>query len=84
MDLTHNQLIERYLERNATGPMLWMIPLIRGRHVGFVYESIRHFVDCVADEKPVVPRSTTVCAFRTVILAIMQSASMREPVKVTY
>ena len=51
MDLTHNQLIERYLANVCDRPDVVDGPLIRGHHVGFVYESIRHFVDCVADGK---------------------------------
>jgi predicted dehydrogenase len=59
-------------------------PLIRGRHVGFVYESIRHFVDCVADDKPVAVTLDDGVRVSKVILAIMQAASSREPVKVAY
>ncbi len=84
MDLTHNQLIERYLEDRCDNPDVIDAPLIRGRHVGFVYESIRHFVDCVADDKPVAATLEDGMRVSTVILAIMQSASTREPVKVTY
>jgi predicted dehydrogenase len=52
--------------------------------VGFVYESIRHFVDCVADDQPVAATLDDGLRVSTVILAIMQSASSREPVKVIY
>jgi predicted dehydrogenase len=84
MDLTHNQLIERYLEDRCDRPDVLDAPLIRGRHVGFVYESIRHFVDCVAEDKPVAATLDDGVRVSKVILAIMQSASSREPVKVTY
>jgi predicted dehydrogenase len=52
--------------------------------VGFVYESIRHFVDCVADDKPVAVTLDDGVRVSKVILAIMQAASSREPVKVAY
>ena len=84
MDLTHNQLIERYLEDRCDHPDVLDAPLIRGRHVGFVYESIRHFVDSVADDKPVAVALDDGVRVSKVILAIMQSASNREPVKVVY
>ena len=84
MDLTHNQLIERYLEGHCDRPDVSNGPLIRGRHVGFVYESIRHFVDCVADDQPVAATLDDGLRVSTVILAIMQSAFSREPVKVAY
>jgi predicted dehydrogenase len=84
MDLTHNQLIERYLEGQCDRPDVLDGPLIRDRHVGFVYESIRHFVDCLADDKPVAATLDDGVHVSTVILAIMESASNREPVKVIY
>jgi predicted dehydrogenase len=84
MDLTHNQLIERYLEGHCDHPDVIDAPLIRGRHVGFVYESIRHFVDCVADNKPVAVTLDDGMRVSTVILAIMESALSRAPVQVTY
>jgi len=84
MDLTHSQLIERYLEDRCDRPDVLDAPLIHGRHVGFVHESIRHFVDCVADDKPVAVTLDDGMRVSKVILAIMQSASNREPVKVMY
>jgi predicted dehydrogenase len=84
MDLTHNQLIERYVEGRSDNPDVLGAPLVRGRHVGFVYESIRHFVDCVADDKRAAVTLDDGVRVSTVILAIMQSALSREPVKVTY
>ena len=74
MDLTHNQLIERYLANVSDRPDVLDGPLIRGKHVGFVHESIKHFVDCVADGKQ--PEVTLQDGVRVskVILAIMESA----------
>lgn len=84
LDLTHNQMIERYLATSSDRPDVLDSPLIRGRHVGFVHESIRHFVDCVADGKqPAVTLEDGVYVSK-VILAIMESAKTREPVEVTY
>ena len=84
VDLTHNQLIERYYERASDRPDVLDGPLIRGRHVGFVYESIRHFVECLAEGKP--PEATLDDGIRVskVILAVMESASRGEPVTVVY
>jgi predicted dehydrogenase len=84
MDLTHNQLIERYLPNGCDRPDVSGSLLIGGHHVGFVYESIKHFVDCVADGKePAVTLDDGVRVSK-VILAILESAKMREPVKVIY
>jgi predicted dehydrogenase len=84
MDLTHNQLIERYLPNMSDRPDVIDGPLIHGSHVGFVHESIRHFIDCVVDGKQ--PEVTLEDGVRVskVILAIMESAKTREPVKVSY
>lgn len=84
MDLTHSQLIERYLEERCDRPDVLDGPLIRGRHVGFIYESIKHFVECVADDRPVAATLEDGRRVSKVILAIMESASKREPVKVIY
>ncbi len=84
MDLTHNQLIERYLPDVSDRPDVLDSPLIRGRHIGFVHESIRHFVDCTADGKQ--PEVTLQDGVRVskVILAIMKSAETRRPLEVSY
>lgn len=58
--------------------------MVRGRHVGFIYESIKHFVECVADDRPVAATLEDGRRVSKVILAIMESASKREPVKVIY
>jgi predicted dehydrogenase len=84
MDLTHNQLIERYLTQMSDRPDVLDSPLIHGRHVGFVHESIKHFVDCVADgQSPQVTLDDGVRVSK-VILAIMKSAEQREPIRIGY
>jgi predicted dehydrogenase len=84
MDLTHNQLIERYLTQMSDRPDVLDSPLIHGKHVGFVHESIKHFIDCVADGQ--LPQVTLDDGVRVskVILAIMKSAERREPVRIGY
>lgn len=83
MDLTHNQLIERYLEDKSDRPDCLEAMTIHGKRVGFAYESIRDFIECVAQGKPV--RSTLEDGVRTskVLLAMLKSADEREPVKIT-
>jgi predicted dehydrogenase len=83
MDLTHNQLIERYLEDKSDRPDCLEAMTIHGKRVGFAYESIRDFIECVAQGKPV--RSTLEDGVRTskVLLAMLKSAAERAPVKIT-
>ena len=82
MDLTHNQLIERYLEDKCDRPDCMEAMTIHGKRVGFAYESIRDFIECVAQGKPV--RSTLEDGVRTskVLLAMLKSAAGRAPVKI--
>jgi predicted dehydrogenase len=84
MDLTHNQMIERYLSDRCDRPDVMDGPCVRGRHVGFVYESIKHFVDCVADQTPVAATLEDGIRVSKVILALMESATRREAVEVAY
>jgi len=84
IDLTHNQLIERYLEHMSDRPNCLDGPLIQGRHVGFIYESIKHFVDCIVEGRPVLATLEDGINVTKVILAIIESAASREPVRVTY
>ncbi len=84
MDLTNNQLIERYLETKSDHPDCIVKPKVWERHYGFAYESIRDFVDRLWMGKP--PRVGLDDGVRVseVVFAIMESALKREPVKVRY
>ncbi len=84
MDLTNNQMFERYLETTADHPDCMVKPQVRGGHVGFAYEAIRDFVECLALGRPVQATLDDGLAVTAVILAIMESASRREPVVVRY
>lgn len=84
MDLTHNQMIERYLETQSDHPDCIVKPQVRDRHIGFAYESIREFVDCLALGRPVQVGLEDGLKVTRVILAIMESAAARTPVTVKY
>ena len=84
MDLTHNQLIERYLEDSSDHPDILDGPLIRDRRVGLAYESVRDFVECVATGKQVQSTLEDGCKVTKVLLAIIESAERRAPVAVSY
>jgi predicted dehydrogenase len=82
MDLTHNQLIERYVEGRSDHPDVLGAPLVRGRHVGFVYEHspLRRLR---RRRQTGQLRSMTVCAFQGDPGHHAVSLG-REPVKVAY
>lgn len=84
LDLTHNQLMERYLEDSSDRPDCLVAPLVRDKHVGFAYESIRDFVNCLAKGKPVQAGLEDGIRVTKVILAILESATHRKPVDVAY
>lgn len=84
LDLTHNQLMERYLEATSDRPDCLVAPLVRDRHVGFAHESIRDFVNCLAKGKPVQASLEDGIRVTKVILAILESATHRKPVDVAY
>ncbi len=84
MDLTNNQLFERYLETTSDHPDCLVKPQVRDRHVGFAYEAIRDFVECLALGRPVQAGLDDGLKVTSVILAIMESAAIRAPVTVRY
>ncbi len=84
MDLTNNQLFERYLETTSNHPDCLVKPQVRDKHVGFAYEAIRDFVECLALGRPVQASLEDGLKVTSVILAIMESAAVRAPVAVRY
>lgn len=83
LDLTNNQTIERYLETKADHPDILVMYDIHGRPMGFAYESIRHFVECLATgQEFLVTLDDGINTSRT-ILAILESAAKGEPVTLT-
>ena len=84
MDLTNNQLFERYLETTSDHPDCLVKPQVRERHVGFAYEAIRDFVECLALGRPLQASLDDGLKVTSVILAIMESAAVRAPVTVRY
>jgi len=84
MDLTNNQMIERYLEDSTDHPDCLVKPRVRDRHVGFAYESIRDFVDCLFLGKEVQANLEDGLNVTKVVLAIMESASTGAPATVRY
>ena len=84
LDLTNNQMFERFLEGSSDHPDCMVKPLVRDRHVGFAYEAIRDFVECLALGRPVQAGLDDGLKVTAVILAIMESADKRAPVAVRY
>jgi predicted dehydrogenase len=84
LDLTHSQLIEKFLEKSANHPDVLVAPSIHGKRPGFAYESIRTFVDCVSQDTSFPTTLEDGLRVSRVILAMFESAAKREPVTVQY
>lgn len=84
MDFSHNTLLERFLEDEASHPDVICKPRVQGKPTGLAYESIRDFVERIyLKEKVRVPLEDSIAVTR-IILAIMESAEKREPIRVKY
>jgi len=84
MDLSNNQAIERYFQYGSDHPDLLVKPTIYGKPMGFAHESIRYFVESITKGKELFPNLEDGINNTKVILAIMESARKREPVKIIY
>ncbi|MGO4541444.1 Gfo/Idh/MocA family protein [Paenibacillus sp. 2TAB19] len=84
IDPTHSQMLERFTETKADRPDLLVRHFIHGKPKGFAYESIRHFVDQLITGEPFLVTKEDAYNTTMVILAIMESAKTRTPVKVVY
>jgi predicted dehydrogenase len=79
-DLSGNRMLQKYTQEAGTYPDVVGNPIVHGRVVGFTVESIRHFVDCVVEDKePLVTGADGLAATR-VICAIEQSVKTGLPV----
>ncbi len=84
LDLSNNQMIERFTEQKSDRPDVLVNHFVHGRAMGFAYQSIRHFVDRLIDGKPFLLTPQDAANTSLVILAMMESAKRKEPVKVQY
>lgn len=82
MDLSSNGINQKYTSKGANYPDVLVYPTIHGRPMGFAIESIRHFVDCVINDKePMVSGADGLAATR-IISAIRESSKKGEPVEI--
>jgi len=82
MDTSHHRAIETYTQDEARYPDVFVCPEIRGQVAGFALESIRHFVDCVIEDRTPMCTARDGLAVSKVILAMERSASEGKPVAV--
>lgn len=51
VDGSSHRTVERYAGGKASFPDVLVMPDVQGMQMGFAAESIRHFIDCVADDR---------------------------------
>ena len=84
MDFSHSQFFERYLENTMDHPDFLVTTQVQGKPFGLGYESIRDFVECIAEDKPVKVKLQEALNVTMTLLAIKRSAASREPVEVEH
>jgi len=81
-DITHHRASQKYTRKEAGYLDVFARPEILGKPSGFAIESIKHFVDCVVnDRKPLITGEDGLATTK-VIVAMMKSARLGRPVKV--
>lgn len=83
-DCSHHRMVERYTKEDCGFADVAVAPVVHGKPVGFGVESIRHFIDCVIDDRE--PLVTGIDGLRAteVLIAIEESCKTDGPVKVTH
>lgn len=79
-DLSDHRAIQKYTEDEAGNPDVFCFPTIHGKPIGFGIESIRHFVDCVVNDKEPISTGEDGLAVTRIINAIQKSSKTGEPV----
>lgn len=84
LDLSNNKMIERFTEDKHDHPDILVNHFVNGNAAGFAYQSIRYFIDRMIDGKPCMITPLDAANTSLVILSIIESAKLRQPVEVKY
>lgn len=84
MDISHNNLYQRFLETGYDHPDCIIKPRIFGQTKGFACESIRHFIEALSEGKDPMVGLEDGVRVSQVILSIFESAKTRQSVEVQY
>jgi predicted dehydrogenase len=84
VDGSHHRACEKYTEKDASFPDVLVMPEIYEKQMGFAAESIRHFIDCLKEDRdPMVTGKDGLIVTR-VIEAVEESIQKKQPVDVEY
>ncbi|MDR1394480.1 MAG: Gfo/Idh/MocA family oxidoreductase [Bifidobacteriaceae bacterium] len=84
VDATNHNLIQLYTEEATTVPDVLVQNSVFGRPAGFAFESIRSFADCLISGAEFKVSLEDAANGSLAILAIKESAALRQPVEVRY
>ncbi len=84
LDLSNSKMIERFTQDKHDHPDILVNHFVNGKAAGFSYQSIRYFIDRMIDGKPSMITPLDAANTSLVILSIIESAKMRQPVEVQY
>lgn len=84
VDGSHHRMLERYTPTEATYPDTFVGPTVHGKPGGFAVESIRHFVECVVNDRELLVTGEDGLAATRVIVAMEQSADAKQPVDIKW
>lgn len=84
MDFSHNTLLERFLENEASHPDCLVKPIVQGKPVGLAYESIRDFIERIYRSEKVIISIEESVAVSKIILAIMESAKKKKIIEIKW
>ena len=82
MDVSSHRTIQKYTAEKASNPDVFGSPMIYGKQMGFAVESIRHFVDCVINDKELMVTGKDGLIATKIISAIRESSKKGEPVSI--
>jgi predicted dehydrogenase len=80
VDQSHHRAVERYTNSKSSFPDVFVMPSVFGVQQGFAAESIKHFVDAVANDKPLLVTGQDGLRATRIITAVEESIRMRQPI----
>ena len=80
IDCSHHRVLQKYSPSMVAYPDVLVAPRIHGKQMGFAAESIRHFADCVMQDRQPLVSGEDGLAVTRIICAAEESARTGEPV----
>lgn len=81
-DLSHHRALEKYSQEKAEYPDVFVSTEIYGKLAGFAFQSIRHFIDCVIEDKEPISSGKDGLEVTKVICAMEESILRGNPVEI--